>query len=214
MALLKRSVNVYGKLGELFQKLLEGQAPDKFTREYLRDLGFKSSNWHAAIGLMKGLGFLSSDGSPTAQYMEFLDRTKSKKVLAKAVKEAYGDIFIMKRNPTKSDVAMIIGKYKSTYNMTDIGAERAARTFLALLEYSDRDVILGRMDDSKAPVNEDMEEISLPEIETNSGAPVAERRGISGPVDFNYNIHIHLPATKDIEVYNAIFKSLREHIID
>ena len=30
----------------------------------------------------------------------------------------------------------------------------------------------------------------------------------------NYNIQIHLPATKDVEVYNAIFKSLREQIID
>jgi len=29
----------------------------------------------------------------------------------------------------------------------------------------------------------------------------------------HYNIEIHLPATKDVEVYNAIFKSLREHII-
>ena len=30
----------------------------------------------------------------------------------------------------------------------------------------------------------------------------------------HYNIQIHLPATKDIEVYNAIFKSLKEHLIE
>ena len=29
-----------------------------------------------------------------------------------------------------------------------------------------------------------------------------------------YNIQIHLPATKDIEVYNAIFKSLKEHLYE
>jgi hypothetical protein len=29
----------------------------------------------------------------------------------------------------------------------------------------------------------------------------------------HYNIQIHLPATKDIEVYNAIFKSVKEHLI-
>jgi hypothetical protein len=28
----------------------------------------------------------------------------------------------------------------------------------------------------------------------------------------HYNIQIHLPATKDIEVFNAIFKSLKEHL--
>ena len=33
-------------------------------------------------------------------------------------------------------------------------------------------------------------------------------------VGLHYNIQIHLPATKDVEVYNAIFKSLRDHIIE
>ena len=91
MALLKRTINVYGKLDDLFEKLLEGQAPSKFTREFLGDLGFTSSSWHAVIGLLKNLGFLTADGSPTAQYMEFLDKTKSKQVLARAVKKAYSD---------------------------------------------------------------------------------------------------------------------------
>ena len=30
----------------------------------------------------------------------------------------------------------------------------------------------------------------------------------------HYNIQIHLPATKDLEVYNAIFKSLKDHLIE
>jgi hypothetical protein len=34
------------------------------------------------------------------------------------------------------------------------------------------------------------------------------------PPTLHYNIQIHLPATKDLEVFNAIFKSLREHLLD
>ena len=63
--------------------------------------------------------------------MEFLDKTKWKMVLAEAVKEAYADIFVMKRNPGPTDVDMIAGKYKSTYNLSDNAADRAARTFLS-----------------------------------------------------------------------------------
>jgi hypothetical protein len=33
------------------------------------------------------------------------------------------------------------------------------------------------------------------------------------PPGLHYNIQIHLPATKDIEVFNAIFKSLKEHLL-
>jgi hypothetical protein len=34
-----------------------------------------------------------------------------------------------------------------------------------------------------------------------------------GSPSLHYNIQIHLPATKDVEVFNAIFKSLREHLL-
>lgn len=32
------------------------------------------------------------------------------------------------------------------------------------------------------------------------------------PIAFSYNIQIHLPATTEIAVYNAIFKSLKDHL--
>ena len=35
--------------------------------------------------------------------------------------------------------------------------------------------------------------------------------GLSG---LHYNIQIHLPATKDVEVFNAIFKSIKEHLVN
>ena len=208
MALLNQSVQVYGKLGELFAKLREGQAPEKFSREFLKDLGFKSSNWHAAIGLIKGLGFLSADGSPTSKYMEFLDKTRWQIVLAEAVKNAYGDIFIMKREPGPSDVQMIAGKYKSTYNMSETAADRAARTFLALLELSDKDVIL---DEAPEKVVESPDD--KPQTTEEQRPKMTPSLAPPRSVGLAYNIQIHLPATKDIEVYNAIFKSLREHII-
>jgi len=33
-------------------------------------------------------------------------------------------------------------------------------------------------------------------------------------IQLRHNIEVHLPATKDIEVYSAIFKALREHLLD
>ena len=35
----------------------------------------------------------------------------------------------------------------------------------------------------------------------------------SGTPQFHYNIQIHLPATTDISVYNAIFKSLKDNLL-
>jgi hypothetical protein len=214
MALLNQSTQVYTKIGELFEALRKGQAPEKFNREFLKDLGFKSSNWHAVIPLFKGLGFLSEDGSPKSRYMEFLDPTKWRKVLAEAVNEAYGDIFIIKKRPTSGDLPAVIGKYKSTYNLSDTQAERAARTFLALYELCDKDAIDGQKAKDMPPTASD----PAPDLGSKSSDAPQKTKMLDGqpkpPLGLHYNIQIHLPATKDVEVYNAIFRSLREHIID
>lgn len=39
------------------------------------------------------------------------------------------------------------------------------------------------------------------------------RRGLPGGVTLGYTINLHLPPTSDIAVFNAIFKSLREHLL-
>ena len=77
MALPDTYIQVYGQLPDLFKKISEGQAPDKFTRQYPKDLGFQSSNHHALIPLLKTLGFLSSDGAPTARYHSYRDHSRS-----------------------------------------------------------------------------------------------------------------------------------------
>ena len=212
MALLNRYVLVYGQIAKFLEKLREGQAPEKFTRGFLKDIGFKSSNHLAFIPLLKGLGFLTSDGTPTQRYKDFLDKTKWKKVLAEAIRENYGDIFVLKSKPVSGDRDMIAGKYKSTYNLSDIVAERAARTFLALLGLADEAALYKTEASTKEPAEPPPPETPK-KIETPpppSGLPPSHVKDAG----LHYNIQIHLPATKDIEVYNAIFKSLREHLID
>ena len=206
MALLNQPTLIYAQLPAFFEKLQAGQAPAKFNREFLRDIGFKSSNHLAIIPLLKGLGFITSDNVPTERYRSFLDKTRSKQVIAEAVKEAYGDIFVIKAKPTKSDANLIEGKFKSTYNLSDLTADRNGRTFLALLDLADPDALNG---------------IKPPEVVVPAKDPIVlpdptklDASGKKSVVGLNYSIEIHLPATKDVEVYNAIFKSLRDHLID
>jgi hypothetical protein len=54
------------------------------------------------------------------------------------------------------------------------------------------------------------------ELESSSKAELSKplTREASSSLGLQYNIQIHLPATKDVEVYNAIFKSLKNHLIE
>jgi len=43
--------------------------------------------------------------------------------------------------------------------------------------------------------------------------PPAKEWSHQTPLQLRYNIQVHLPATKDADVYNAIFKALKEHLL-
>jgi hypothetical protein len=123
MALTNAYVQVYGQLPEIFQRISQGQAPNKFTTQHLKDIGFTSSNYRAIIPLLKALGFLSADGSPTPRYHEYRNSAQSKKVMAEALREAYGDLFTITATPASKDRELIEGKFKSVHNATPITAK-------------------------------------------------------------------------------------------
>ncbi|MEZ4951917.1 MAG: DUF5343 domain-containing protein [Saprospiraceae bacterium] len=74
----------------------------------LKDLGYKSNNHRPFIPLMKSLGFLSSDGSPTQRYHEYRNHSKVERNNGRRSfkREAYSDIFD-KSNPTEKDKDLV-----------------------------------------------------------------------------------------------------------
>lgn len=203
MALTNAYTEAYGKLGDFFSKLRDGQAPPQFTHQFLQDLGFKSGKQRAYIPILKALGFLSPDGKPTQRYKDYRDHSNSKAVMGEALKEAYGDIFLIKERPTSSDSAAIDGKFKSYHNASDNVALNMRRTFFALLDLAD---LSGEPSKSiPKPI-----EISAAEVHKQPRESLQNKNLIAPGL--HYNIQVHLPATKDVEVYNAIFKSLKEHL--
>lgn len=210
--LTKKYLNGTKNLDAIMHKIIDGTAPDKFTTEHLKKLGFKSSNDRAIIGLLKDLGFLTEDGTPTQRYHEYRDTSRSKQVLGEAIKDAYQDIFHVNEKPSEADKKAICGVFKTTHNVSERVAGIMTSTFLALLSLADINTHSNpsttglpkeKVDVPKIPVEKNIPNTSL---NTPSSKPIVP--------NLRYNIEIHLPATKDIEVYNSIFKSLREHLLD
>jgi hypothetical protein len=192
------------RTGDLFKKIQDGQAPERFTIQLLKDWGFKSTNDRAFIPLLKALGFLTADGKPTARYLEYRDHSRAKQALGQGVREAYDDIFLIKEHPTPSDRTAIEGKFKSYHNVSDNLAGLMAKTFFALLPLAD-------ISTKSSPAAALLGQLSTnaPQVQDETASPDHTRIPTAG---LHYNIQIHLPATKDVEVYNAIFKSVKEHL--
>jgi hypothetical protein len=188
MALPTTYTQAYNVLGDFFNRIRDAQAPDKFTLQILKDLGFKSNNHRPFIPLMKSLGFLSSEGNPTQRYHDYRSHSMSKQIMGEAIKDAYSDIFLIKSNPKPGDKDLIQGKFKSYHNTSDNVAGLMTKTFYALLDIADLN-----FDTSKKEIVK-TEPQRVDPIRTN----VPSNKDLA--VGLHYNIQIHLPATKDVEV--------------
>jgi hypothetical protein len=207
MSLTSTYTVAVGRVPDLFSKIRDGQAPDQVTQQLLKDWGFSSSNDRAFLPLLKALGFLSPEGKPTTLYHDYRDHSRSKGVMAQAVRNAYGDIFLIKEHPTEADKEAIQGKFKSYHNVSDHVASLMTKTFYSLLGMSD---LKAATTQKHPPKGKDVEK----EDAETTMAEDAKRHTLPQRAGLHYNIQIHLPATKDVEVYNAIFKSLREHLVE
>lgn len=204
MALTSAYVLPTNRISDLFGKIRDGQAPERFTHQLLKDWGFSSTNDRAFVPLLKELGFLTVDGKPTHRYHEYRDHSQSKQVMTQALRDAYSDIFLIKEHPTPADKSAVEGKFKSFHNASDNVAGLMAKTFFSLL-------VLADLSAKKVPTT------IAPETHGATPQTITPRTtevSIGGRTGLHYNIQIHLPATKDVEVYNAIFKSLREHLFN
>lgn len=212
--LTKRYLYAVSRTSEFFDQIVKGTAPETFSTEHLRKIGFKSTNDRAYIPLLKDLGFLGANGAPTERYHAYrAGGAKGKVVMGQAVMEAYSDIFHVNANPTESDREAINGVFKSTHNATDKVASLQTTTFFALLKLADLNA--AREDNSselEIEPNTNFSDDSKNQKQNSKLPDDVDAKNRS--VNLRYNIEIHLPATKDPEVYNAIFRSIKDHLVD
>ena len=174
MSLPTSYTQAYGSLGDFFARIRDAQAPEKFILQILKDWGFKSNSHRPFIPLLKALGFLGADGTPTARYNEYRDHSKSRAVLGKALKEAYSDVFLIKEQPTSADKALIEGKFKSYHNASDNVSKLHANTFFALLKLAD----IGNISDDSMQEEGEAQEPSV--TKTSSEGGFSESKNLGG----------------------------------
>lgn len=198
----------FSKIPQYFDTLLTARAPEKFTAKFLADLGYTSSNDRLFVNVLKALGFLDEGGTPSERYFRFLDQSCSKKVVAEGIREAYVDLFNLNVSAQNMAQSEVEGKFKTLTNGSKANATitQMAKTFVSLCAYADWTENAAPVVTIEAPLKEENKPFNNEETKN-----IAKDKGRVG-LDLNYNIHIHLPATRDQAVYDALFASLAKHI--
>lgn len=191
----------------IMNSILGARAPERFTNKFLEDLGYKSSNDRLITGVLKALGLLGETGEPTQRYYDFLDQTQSKKIIAIGIQEAYEDLFNLNKDAQNLSQDEVKNKLKTLTQgqKGDRVIESMAKTFKTLCDYADWTDLTTP---SVAPptkssvVNDNVEE-----------KKVLNTQPQNKEMNLHYNIQIHLPETTNMAVYDAIFQSLKKHLM-
>lgn len=205
-----------GTLEKMLEKIKQASAPERFTQDFVSTkLAMKGGTAKACIPFIKKMGFVANDGAPTDLYREFRNPAKSRLAVGKAFRKLYKRLYEMNEyvhDATDQEVLGLI--VECTGNEHDNAATKyTLTTFNMLRKHADFD--------SQVEIEETVEiDQSQPETEIPNqnqipiNFPNQQIPNQGKSINLAYTINLNLPATKDIEVFNAIFKSLKEHILE
>lgn len=220
-----------GIIPKVLTKIREARRTERFTQDYLETmLGIRGGNGRAVIPLLKRMNFLNADGTPTALYDRYRNDDTRALALAAGVRAAYGDVF------DRNQFAFNLPKDKFTSLVTEMtGLEKDSPVVRAIVATFFTLVKEGADFEAKSIEERPTEtnggqmavEAATPPPTTPPVMPPAhtsahpqyqvppqlspERDGVEFRV--GYTINLNLPETTNPDVFNAIFKSLKEHLL-
>jgi len=203
-------MNSTGLVSKILDKIREARTPERFSQDFLGTvLGFSSGSARPFISLAKRLTLINSDGTPSPLYSKFRgSEEESRAAMAQAIRVGYAPLYKRNEFAHRMDKKKLEGLIREITGMEEGNSVLRAitGTFEALKMYADFDneVDLGGKNDLAG------------EGDGGSDGGGAGGGGLDNdqtPLRFGYTININLPDTNDITVFNAIFKSLKDHLL-
>jgi hypothetical protein len=195
-------VQAYGNITKALERIKTASTPDRFTQDFLATkLDMKGGSPRPVVPFLKRTGFLGSDGAPTELYKRFRNPKLSGAASATALRTGYGQLYAINEYVHDVKDAELKGIIvQATGSAEDSSTVRATvGSFKALRAFADFEADPSAQDE--------------PPDDSAGQDDGGEHDGLPPGIRLGYTINLHLPATSDIAVFNAIFKSLREHLL-
>jgi len=195
-------LNATGYITKVLNKIQEAETPKRFSQDFLATtLQMPGGSPRPVIPFLKRIGFLGSDGTPTELYKQFRGSRRGA-AAAEALRIGYRPLYRVNEfvhdatdQKLKDVIVQVTGAEKNSKRVGSIAA-----SFKALKAFADF-----------SPQAEEAE------VETSALAATEDQVGHVPPgtegLRLGYTINLNLPPTSDIAVFDAIFRSLKEHLL-
>ena len=202
-----------GTIPKILEKIKEASIPDSFNADFLgTKLGFGGGNQRTFISWAKKCNLLNADGTPTKLYRNFRNPHIGAAAMAEALKTGYSELYV------RNEYAHELDRKKITQLVSEItGSGHDSSTvkaivssFMNALEFADFEA--KPEENGKEEKNAD----ETPRIEQNeepTKIPYTKQPN-NFNLGLNYTINLVLPKTDDPSIYDAIFKSLKDNLLN
>lgn len=197
-----------GNIPKVLERIKAASTPERVTQDFVQTkLQLPSSSGATMVPFLKKIGFVNSDGTPSPIYKKFRNASTSKAAAAEALKYGYSALFSRNEYANSLSDEALRGLI-----IEEIGCEDDSRVlyltaacFKSLKQFADFDASQAeeKLEPNVAPPNAEQQQVTL-----HSG-----QKPRTVGMNLSYTINLNLPATSDISVFNAIFKSLKEHLL-
>lgn len=194
-------------LKSALDKIRSAATPPRVTKDFVNSvLLIKGGTGDAIAPYLKRIGFVASDGTPTDLYKRFRNLSTGGTAVAEAVRLGYKELasaneyfHTLQDHELRALIVQVTG-----LEVNSRVTAATLSTLKMLLSYAD----FNGVPDTQATASNGQEAVALTDAgSTNSVLNTSSRFNLS------YTINLNLPATSDQAVFNAIFRSLKEHIL-
>lgn len=204
---------VPGKLRDLLSKAPTMGRPNKITTEWLRQAGWTSSNDRSMIPVLKFVGLIGPDGTPTTLWEAIRVQDQARRAqLAASIREAYAELFGLYPDAHRKDAEALRNFFRAHTAGGEQVQGKLVQTFQVLADFADFDTPTGEAGEPSSRELEDRERKET-ERERDKRRKVELERSVPSGVALNVNIQLQLPATSDGGVYEQLFGAMRKHLM-
>lgn len=195
-----------GSIKAGLEKIRAAATPDRVTQDFVTTkLQIKGGTGAALIPYLKKIGFVASDGSPTDIYKRFRNHATAGAAVFDAIKIGYKELTRVNEyfyELNDKDLLALIVQITGVEEGNKV-ASLTLSTLKSLKPFAKFD--------ASADGSEQADSTNFMQAEKSSSESSHGGSGIG--LNLAYTINLNLPATSDQAVFNAIFKSLKEHLL-
>lgn len=199
-------VTAPGNIERALQGIKSAATPERVTQDFVKTiLKIPGGSGDQITSYLKKLGFANADGSPSNIYKKFRNSSTSGQAAAEALKIGYAALYV--RNEYMHELSEV--KLKGLIIEETGQSEDSNSVYLTLasIKAIKKFADFAADQDHQEPEKAVVQYAATPSIQP----PPNSAQGLG--LNLSYTINLNLPATSDIAVFNAIFKSLKDNLL-